>query len=236
MSTSSPALERPEFAITLGILPPYAIEDVKRAYLEKVKNAHPDHGGNRSDFEKIQHAYEQALEYLRFRSDRREWIAARMEEYLAVVALLERLQSLGADADTVMPDWVKRSFGDFADLTEAITSIRLVDSDKVSNLIDALVRDQAILPALGRLDLSGCPIDDAMVFQLRVFKRLNHLNLSRTAISDRSLAIVEWLPALVDLKIEGTSVGWWAQFKLRRLLRRRQATTLNPLLHPVNVR
>ena len=85
---------RPEFAVTLGLLPPYSLDDVKRAYLEKVKSAHPDRGGERADFDRVQRAYEQAGEYLRFRSDRRHWIAARMEEYLAVESLRERLETL----------------------------------------------------------------------------------------------------------------------------------------------
>ena len=29
--------DRPEFAVALGLLPPYALDDVKRAYLAKVK-------------------------------------------------------------------------------------------------------------------------------------------------------------------------------------------------------
>ena len=79
--------ERPQYAVTLGLLPPYTMDDVKRAYLDKVKDAHPDRGGDSATFERIQTAFEQAQAYLRFRSDRRKWIAARMEEYLAEAAL-----------------------------------------------------------------------------------------------------------------------------------------------------
>ena len=135
-----------------------------------------------------------------------------------------------------MPDWVRRSFGDFASLTETIVSIRYTDRDEAATLIDLLVRDQAVLPALKRLELTGCRVTDALVFQLRVFKRLTHLDLSRTAITERCLAIVDWLPALVDFKIDRTSVGWWARFRLRRLLKKRQAAAIDPVFHPVNVR
>ena len=74
--------ERPAFAVTLGLLPPYSMDDVKRAYRDKVKDAHPDRGGDRETFDRIQKAFEEAAEYLKFRQDRRLWIAARMDEYV----------------------------------------------------------------------------------------------------------------------------------------------------------
>src|SRR5262245_42409254 len=65
------ASDRPAFAVTLGLLPPYTMDDVKRAYRDKVKDAHPDRGGSREIFDRIQRAFEEAGEYLKFRSDRR---------------------------------------------------------------------------------------------------------------------------------------------------------------------
>ena len=230
------APERPEFAVTLGLLPPYTIEDVKRAYLDKVKLAHPDRGGDRDDFERIQHAFEQAQAYLRFRSDRRQWIAARMDEYLAVLALVERLDALGAEVETETMDWVRRSFGDFAGMTESIIAIRLANSPQAAEAIDALVSEQANLQALKRLELPGCPIGDADVWQLRVFRQLTHLDLSGTRVTSRALTLVDWLRALTALNVSGTSVGWLDRFRLNRKLRRRRAAVPDPVVHPVNVR
>jgi hypothetical protein len=228
--------ERPEFAVTLGLLPPYTMEDVKRAYLAKVKDAHPDRGGQRADFDRIQQAFEQAGEYLKFRSDRRQWIAARMEEYLAVVALVERLRSLGADVETVTLDWLQRSFGDFADLTESIVGVRLNGSDNVGELVDTLVREQAILPGLKQLDLAGSPVTDVMALELRVFSGLTDLNLTRTSISERALALIDWLPGLRTLNLDGTSIGWWARGRLQRAISRRRREKPDPIFHPVNIR
>ena len=45
-SRSDVSLPRPAFALVLGLLPPYTMEDVKRAYRDKVKDAHPDRGGD----------------------------------------------------------------------------------------------------------------------------------------------------------------------------------------------
>jgi hypothetical protein len=227
--------ERPQFAITLGLLPPYTLEDVKRAYLDKVKDAHPDRGGESSAFERIQSAFEQAQEYLRFRSDRRKWIAARMDEYLAEAALVERLRGLGAEVETVMLDWVRKSFGDFADLTESVVGIRFNNSANVPTLVETLVREQSSLAGLKRLDLAGSAVTDAVAWQLRPLKGLTHLNLNRTGITWRALALVDFLPALVSYEIAGTAVGLWPRARLQLTLRRRRRNVPDPILHPANI-
>ena len=218
-SRNHDAANRPGFAVTLGLLPPYTMEDVKRAYRDKVKDAHPDRGGDRATFERIQLAFEEASEYLKFRSDRRLWIAARMEEYLAVGTLIEKLRGLGAEVDSTMLDWVRQSFGDFADLTVSITGIRLHDSKNAAELVDAMIGELPSLPGLKRLSLAGSRVDNLLALELRVFKSLADLDLSRTQITDRALKVVDFLPDLVSLNVEGTGVGWWARRKAERILR-----------------
>jgi hypothetical protein len=212
------------------------LEDVKRAYLIKVKDAHPDRGGERAEFDRVQQAYEQANEYLSFRGDRRQWIAARMEEYIAVEGLLGRLRELGATVETTMHDWVKRSFGEFAGLTEAIDDIRLDGSAKGAELIDLLTRERTNLAGLRRLSLSKCAISDALALQLRVHTGLTHLDLSDNPITGRvALALPDWLPHLREFRVAGTGLGWLSQVRLRRLLNRR-SSHVSALLHPVNIR
>jgi hypothetical protein len=230
------ASDRPAFAVTLGLLPPYSMDDVKRAYREKVKDAHPDRGGERDTFDRIQQAFEEAGEYLKFRSDRRLWIAARMDEYLGVESLIERLRALGAEVDSTMLDWVRRSFGDFANLTESIIGVRLTDSTNVAELVDTMIGERASLPGLKRLSLAGCPVDNLLALELRAFKSLAELDLSRTPITDRALTVVDFLPDLVSLNIEGTSIGWWSRHKAERTLRKRRQSRPDPIFHPANVR
>jgi len=233
-NNSSP--HRPAFAVVLGLLPPYTMEDVKRAYREKVKDSHPDRGGDRSEFERIQQAFEEAGEYLKFRSDRRIWIAARMEEYVAVGKLIEKLQALGATVDSTMLDWVRQSFGDFADLTVSVTGVKLENSTRAAELIDLMTGEVGSLPGLKRLSLAGSKVDNLLALQLRVFKTLAQLDLSRTQINDRALTVVQFLPDLVDLNIDGTQIGWWAKHKVDRLLKKRRQSRPDPIFHPVNVR
>ena len=51
---------RPDFMIALGLLPPYTVEDVKRAYFDRALSAHPDRGGSAEEFIKLHEAYTQA--------------------------------------------------------------------------------------------------------------------------------------------------------------------------------
>src|SRR5687767_15181723 len=90
---SSHSAPRPEFMATLGLLPPYAPDDVEKAYLTKLKEIRPDLGGDRQAFYAVQNAYIQAKEYVKFRGDRRGWIAKLMDEYLRSEEHTSELQS-----------------------------------------------------------------------------------------------------------------------------------------------
>jgi hypothetical protein len=229
--------DRPSFAVVLGVLPPYTLDDVKRAYLAKVKYAHPDRGGDRADFDRVQTAFEQANEYLAFRGDRRQWIAARMEEYVAVELLVARLRDLGATVETTMHDWVKRSFGEFAGLTETIAGIHLERSANAAALIDLLTSERTVLAGLKHLTLLDCGVTDALALQLRVHVNLTHLDLSKNPITARvALALPDWLPHLHEFNLSGVQLGWWPRIKLRRRLSQRLANRPPSVLHPANIR
>src|SRR5687768_6720845 len=102
-SSTSRRETRPEFMATLGLSPPYALEDVKQAYRDKARATHPDRGGSAAAFQAVQEAFEQAQAYLEFREDRRAWIAGKMDRYAAVQRALERLRRLGATVEVQAP-------------------------------------------------------------------------------------------------------------------------------------
>ena len=234
---ASHSAPRPEFMATLGLLPPYTAEDVEKAYLSKVKEAHPDRGGNSQAFFAIQDAYSQAKEYVKFRGDRRGWIAKQMDEYLAVQEVIERLEGLGAAVEINTLDWLKKSFGDFAQLTEQIIGVRLHGAANGDHVLEYMISQHGRLLELRRLDLAGSTVSDAMVRQLGVFRRLAELDLSRTPITPQALQVVEWLPELQSLAIEGTGLGWLARQRLAAKLRHnRKAAAAARVLHPTNVR
>src|SRR2546429_281975 len=130
------AIERPLFMVKLGLMPPYMAEDVEKAYLARIKDIRPDLGGDPQPFYEVQIAYMQAKEYVKFRGDRRGWIAKRMEEYLGVQETIEGIKKFGGQVETNSLDWLQKSFGDFAELTESILSIRLNDSAHGEELIE----------------------------------------------------------------------------------------------------
>ena len=87
------------------------------------------------------------------------------------------------------------------------------------------------------LDLAGTNLTDGAVRQLGVLRSLRSIDLSRTPITWQALHIVEWLPELEKLHIEGTGINWFTRRKLAAKLKqkRKQAATLRAL-HPASVR
>jgi hypothetical protein len=211
---------RPDFMVVLDLLPPYTQEDVKRAYLAKAKQVHPDHGGTVERFRQLQEAFDKGRQYTEFRSDRRNWIAARMNDYIEVQKVEQQFQQYGADVTSHSNDWLEKSLGDFAQLTESIIRVRLADSPNADEMIRFMVTEPVALATLQQLELPGCQLSDDSVLQLGIFQQLQTLDLSRTSISHRALSIAEVLPELETLKVEGITLGWWAKYKLNRLLRR----------------
>jgi hypothetical protein len=237
--TDRPAkeFERPPFMVTLGLLPPYMPEDIEKAYLARVKEIRPDLGGDPKPFYEVQTAYMQAKEYVKFRGDRRGWIAKRMEEYLAVQEVITLIRKFGAEVETTSLEWLQKSFGAIDELTEAVIGIRLNNSAHGEDFIEYLVGQHEKLLELRRLDLAGCAISDAAVRQLSVFRRLKNLNLNRTPVTWEGLHIVEWLPELEEVHIEGTGISWFSRRKLASQLRRkRKAVATMQAVHPLKIR
>lgn len=216
--------------IVLGLNPPYAAEDVQAAYLDKAKTAHPDRGGSAAQFDALHQAYEQAKHFLEFRSDRRGWIARAMDTYVAEQELITRLEALGAEVTTNAIDWLKRSFGDFAQLTEMITEIKLTNVP-AGPLLQELKEHADQLLSLQKLELSGCTLTDADVIRLKPFHQLRHLDLSRTPVGNDALIIIDLVPALDTLVTDGTRIGWFANWRAqRKLAQRRDSRPLTPVV------
>jgi hypothetical protein len=209
--------------IALGLAPPYAIEDVKQAYRDKVKEAHPDHGGSIEAFKAVQEAFERAQAYLEFRADRRGWIAAKMGHYAALQEAIERLQRLGAEVNTHAPGWLAQSFGDFAQLTETVKSVRRVGPADGDALIRMMLANLAVLRELETLELPKCQLTDAAVLSLASFQQLKQLDLSHTTITSRALDVIDAIEGLKSINLEGTTLGWWPKRRALTKLRRRVA-------------
>jgi hypothetical protein len=229
MSNHAPHDQRPEFMATLGLLPPYAIEDVKAAYRDKVKFAHPDRGGSVEAFNEIQTAFERAQAYLEFRGDRRTWIGAKMAHYVELQDAVNRLEKLGAKVTTHSPGWIEHSYGDFAQLIETVELVRLEGPADGDALIRELIASHHALKELQALELPHCSVSDDAALSLARFQQLNRLDLSHTPITSQALDLVDAIESLVEFNFDHTSVGWWARRRANSKLADRRAT-FPPLL------
>ena len=207
---------RPDFLVTLGLIPPCTVEDVKQAFLAKVKTAHPDVGGDPADFRKLQEAYERATEWAKFRASRIAWLSTWVEKYVEQDSVVTEIQRRGAKVELEGVDWLRRSFGDdFSHVAEKIRSIAwhgpAVDDKAIAWLSD----HRATLTSLKLLDLKGSAITDAGVQHLAAFPALSELNLSETKITAAGLVVLDRLPELEWLGLKGTPIGWLARMKLK---------------------
>jgi hypothetical protein len=229
MNNHAPHDQRPDFMVTLGLLPPYTIEDVKAAYRDKVKLAHPDRGGSIEAFNEIQTAFERAQAYLEFRGDRRTWIGAKMARYVELQDAVNRLEKLGAKVTVHAPGWLEQSYGDFAQLTETVQLVRLEGPADGDAFIRELLAAHHALKELQALELPRCQITDDAVLALAQFQQLKRLDLSHTSITSQALDLIDSIESLVEFNFDHTNVGWWARRRANNKLADRRQTA-PPLL------
>jgi hypothetical protein len=215
---------RPESMDILGLLPPYALDDVKVAYRAKALETHPDRGGTMGEFLKVQEAYERAVEFVAYCGDHRKWIADHIETYLRQREADAKVERLGGQVEFEEVDWLKQSVGDFAVLVERLRVIRLRNTAADDDLMNFLAEQPSRTPYLIELDLANTRISDSGLQALTGLHLLQRLDLSGTRVTWRGLwATVEELPSLEKVGLAGTAIGWLSRWRLNMLVRRRKA-------------
>ena len=209
---------RPEFLAVLGLVPPITVDDVKQAYLDKAKNAHPDRGGNAEDFIRLQRAFEQATEYARFKAGRMQWLSRWVEQYADQQQVVERLRAMGGTVDVEAADALAPSIGqDFATVLDRVVGIRLAGPEIDDDALAYMATERRLLLTLARLELVNTKITDRGLLQLRGFEGLRHLDLTGARISREALeAVLKTLVRLESLVLTGTPISWWARWRLGR--------------------
>jgi hypothetical protein len=216
---------RPECMAVLGLSPPYTIDDIKAAYYSKARRLHPDHGGSAEGFHQLHNAFEQAQEYVAFCGDRRGWIASKVDEYVSFLTAVERVEAIGATIETTNTAWLEQSIGDFAQLTDKVSCVRLVDSPRGDELVQVLLEELPVLKDITAVEMPGCRVSDSEVLRLAAFRGLRRLDLSRTPLTARALGIIDALPQLTFLALDRSAVGWWARWRAGRRIRSRANRT-----------
>lgn len=199
---------RPDFLVKLGVLLPCSPEDVKQAYLAKVRTAHPDVGGSQEAFLDLQQAFERATEYAHFISGRRKWLGAQIERYVRQEAAVDRIRATGGRVKYEHKDWLSREIGeDFSQVLDIVTELSWTGSRVGDAEVEWLVEEREIFANLRALDLSGSQVSDDGVCQLEAFPSLERLALRATPVSHKILKVLESLPSLTELDIRDTRIG-----------------------------
>ncbi len=206
----------PDFLATLGLAPPYSVEDVKEAYRAKVKTAHPDVGGSAAEFTQVQEAYERALEYVRFRANRMTWLSSHVEQYAALQDFISQIEERGGSVEVEAVDWLKKSFGaDFAQLVSRVVGLRLSNEQFGDDTIAHLLSERQMFDSLHWLDLSDSRTTDRGAALLVTFKRLRRLDLRGTTAGNQASELVGLLPNLTWIGLPPGAVGAFGRLSLR---------------------
>jgi len=206
-----------EFLAVLGLAQPVTLEDVKQAYLDKAKTAHPDRGGDKQQFIKLQTAYEQATEYVQFKAGRMQWLSRWVEQYAEQQQAIDEIHALGGTVDVKPCDWLTQSIGpDFATVLDRLSAVRLTGPKIENHALQVLTSKRRILSGLQKLELINTSISPRGLQDVQVFEALKHLDLTGTRVGALAVRLlVDKLPVLETLNLRGAGVSWWARMKIR---------------------
>jgi len=210
---SSPAAKTadnqpPECIGILGLMPPVTLEDVKQAYLAKARTMHPDRGGDPEQFVRLQKAFEDATEYVKFKAGKLEWLASKIDAYAqqqeVVTAAIER----GGEARMEEADWLRKSFGDdFGHVADKLVEVR-VHGEGADDLFAILLGFRAeSLKDLAVLNLVGGPLTDEGLLQLKGLTNLRSLDLRGTGVGKLAAEIPQWFEQLEFLGLPKGALG-----------------------------
>jgi hypothetical protein len=225
MSLPSPSsAQRPQCLIILGLMPPVTLEDVKQAYLVKARDAHPDRGGSPEEFVRVQQAFEEANEFVKFKANKLEWLASKIDAYAQQQEVVTETIERGGSIEMEETDWLRKSFGDdFGHVADKLTAVRL-SGPAADDVFCILLGFRAeSLKDLATLDLSGGSLTDEGLLQLKPLTSLRHLDLRGTQISSKLAGeIPGWFERLEFLGLPKGSLGMLARMALPRRVKLEQ--------------
>jgi hypothetical protein len=219
MSQAAPSSDsqHPECLMILGLRPPLTLEDVKQAYMAKAMKAHPDRGGDPQEFIRLQKAFDDATEFVKFKASKLEWLASKIDAYAQQQEVATETIERGGSIEMEETDWLRRSFGeDFGHVADKLVAVRLPGgrADDVFAILLGFRADS--LKDLAVLDLSGGTITDEGLLQLKELKNLRHLDLRGTRVGKLAAAVPGWVENLEFLGLPKGAVGMIARMTMPR--------------------
>ena len=209
--------QRIECLAILGLNPPVTVEDVKQAYLDKVKVAHPDHGGNAQQFIRLHEAFQQATEYAQFKAGRMLWLSRWVEQYADQQLVVQEIQALGGRVEIESVNWLAQSIGpDFATVLDRIILLHLSGPRVDDRVLHELATQRRALAGVRRLELIGTKVTSAGLSALHDCQSLRYLDLMGTRVSSQAVrALLSKLPSLETIVLDNTGIGWWFKMRFR---------------------
>ena len=219
MSQAAPSSDsqHPECLMILGLRPPLTLEDVKQAYLAKAMKAHPDRGGDPQEFIRLQKAFDDATEFVKFKASKLEWLASKIDAYAQQQEVATETIERGGSIEMEETDWLRRSFGeDFGHVADKLVAVRL-PGDRADDVFAILLGFRAdSLKDLAVLDLSGGTVTDEGLLQLKELKNLRHLDLRGTRVGKLAADVPGWFENLEFLGLPKGAVGMFARMTMPR--------------------
>jgi hypothetical protein len=219
MSQAAPSSDsqHPECLMILGLRPPLTLEDVKQAYMAKAMKAHPDRGGDPQEFIRLQKAFDDATEFVKFKASKLEWLASKIDAYAQQQEVATETIERGGSIEMEETDWLRRSFGeDFGHVADKLVAVRLPGgrADDVFAILLGFRADS--LKDLAVLDLAGGTITDEGLLQLKELKNLRHLDLRGTRVGKLAADVPSWFENLEFLGLPKGAVGMFARMTMPR--------------------
>ena len=207
----------PACLVVLGLRPPLTLEDVKQAYLAKAMAMHPDRGGDPAEFVKLQAAFEEANDYVKFKASKLEWLASKIEAYAQQQEVATETIERGGEIEMEETDWLRKSFGeDFGHVADKLVTVRLRNpaADDVFAILLGFRADS--LKDLATLDLAGGSLTDEGLLQLKELKGLRHLDLRGTQVGKLGAEAAGWFERLEYLGLPKGSVSMLGRLAMPR--------------------
>ena len=219
MSQAAPSSDsqHPECLMILGLRPPLTLEDVKQAFMAKAMKAHPDRGGDPQEFIRLQKAFDDATEFVKFKASKLEWLASKIDAYAQQQEVATETIERGGSIEMEETDWLRRSFGeDFGHVADKLVAVRLPGgrADDVFAILLGFRADS--LKDLAVLDLAGGTITDEGLLQLKELKNLRHLDLRGTRVGKLAADVPGWFENLEFLGLPKGAVGMFARMTMPR--------------------
>ncbi len=209
--------QRIECLAILGLNPPVTVEDVKQAYLDKVKVAHPDRGGDAQQFIRLHEAFQQATEYAEFKAGRMQWLSRWVEQYADQQLVVQEIHELGGRIEIESVNWLAQSIGpDFATVLDRIVLLHLAGPKVDDRVLHEVATQRRALSGVRRLELINTSITSAGLSALNDCQSLRYLDLTGTRVNSQAVRLLlHKLPSLETIVLVGTGVGWWSKIRYR---------------------